>query len=59
MKHYLDKSLEDCSESVLFAIKKKNSCMSLKTQHLQFLDIRCYLAPNYSMMHSSKHINVN
>ena len=22
--------------------------MSLKTQHLQFLDIRCYLAPNYS-----------
>ena len=22
--------------------------MSLKTQHLQFLDIRSYLAPNYS-----------
>ena len=22
--------------------------MSLKTQHLQFLDVRSYLAPNYS-----------
>ena len=32
-------------ESVSFSIKKANSYMSLKTQHLQFLDIRSYLAP--------------
>ena len=48
MKQYLHKSLEDCGESVSFSIKKANSYMSLKTQHLQFLDIRSYLAPNYS-----------
>jgi hypothetical protein len=48
MKQYLHKSLEDCGEIVSFAIKKANSYMSLKTQHLQFLDIRSYLAPNYS-----------
>ena len=48
MRQYLHKSLEDCGESVSFAIKKANSYMSLKTQHLQFLDIRSYLAPNYS-----------
>ncbi len=48
MKQYLHKSLENCCESVSFAIKKANSYMSLKTQHLQFLDVRSYLAPNYS-----------
>ena len=48
MKQYLHKSLEDCGESVSFAIKKANAYMSLKTKHLQFLDIRSYLAPNYS-----------
>ena len=48
MKQYLHKSLEDNGESVSFSIKKANSYMSLKTQHLQFLDIRSYLAPNYS-----------
>jgi hypothetical protein len=48
MKQYLHKSLEDYGESVSFSIKKANSYMSLKTQHLQFLDIRSYLAPNYS-----------
>ncbi len=48
MKQYLHTSLEDCGESVSFAIKKANSYMSLKTQHLQFLDIRSYSAPNYS-----------
>ena len=48
MKQYLHKSLEDCGETVSFAIKKANAYMSLKTQHLQFLDIRSYLAPNYS-----------
>ncbi len=36
-----------CGEEVSFIIKK-NAYMSLKTQHLQFLDIRSYLAPNYS-----------
>ena len=48
MKQYLHKSLEDCGEIVSFAIKKANAYMSLKTQHLQFLDVRSYLAPNYS-----------
>jgi len=48
MKQYLHKSLEDCGEEVAFTIKKANSYMSLKTQHLQFLDVRSYLAPNYS-----------
>ncbi len=48
MKQYLHKSLEDCGEEVSFTIKKANAYMSLKTQHLQFLDIRSYLAPNYS-----------
>ena len=48
MKQYLHKSLEAFGETVSFAIKKANSYMSLKMQHLQFLDIRSYLAPNYS-----------
>jgi hypothetical protein len=48
MKQYLHKSLEDCGEFVSFSIKKANSYMSIKTQHLQFFDIRSYLAPNYS-----------
>ena len=48
MKQYLHKSLEDCGEIISFAIKKANAYMSLKTQHLQFLDVRSYLAPNYS-----------
>ena len=48
MKQYLHKSLEDCGEEVSFTIKKANSYMSLKSQHLQFLDVRSYLAPNYS-----------
>ena len=48
MKHYLHKSLEDNGEFVSFSIKKANSYMSLKTQHLQFLDIHSCLAPNYS-----------
>jgi hypothetical protein len=48
MKQYLHKSLEDRGEEVSFTIKKANAYMSLKTQHLQFLDIRSYLAPNYS-----------
>ena len=46
MKQYLHKSLEDCGEVVSFAIKKANAYMSLKTQHLQFLDVRSYFAPN-------------
>ena len=48
MKQYLHKSLEDYGESVSFSIKKANSYMSLKTQHLQFLDIRSYPAPNHT-----------
>ena len=48
MKQYLHKSLNDVGETVSFAVKKANSYMSLKTQHLQFLDVRSYLAPNYS-----------
>jgi hypothetical protein len=48
MKQYLHKSLEDCGEEVSFTIKKANAYMSLKSQHLQFLDVRSYLAPNYS-----------
>jgi len=48
MKQFLHKSLEDCGEEVSFTIKKANAYMSLKTQHLQFLDVRSYLAPNYS-----------
>ncbi len=48
MKQYLHKPLEDYGESVSFAIKKANSYMSFKTRHLQFLDFRSYLAPNYS-----------
>ena len=48
MKHYLHKALNICGENVEFAIKKMSSYMSLKTEHLQFLDIRSYLAPNYS-----------
>ncbi len=31
MKQYLHKSLEDCSEEVLFAIQKANAYMSLET----------------------------
>ena len=58
MKKYLHKSLNDVGETVTFAIKKANSYMSLKTQHLQFLDIRSYLAPNYSYDALLKHINV-
>jgi hypothetical protein len=42
MKQYLHKSLEDCGEEVSFAVKRANAYMSLKTQHLQFLDIRRY-----------------
>jgi hypothetical protein len=48
MKQYLHKSLEDCGEEVSSTIKKANAYMCLKTQHLQFLDVRSYLAPNYS-----------
>ena len=48
MKKFLHKALEDHGEFVSFSIKKANSYMSLKTKHLQFLDIRSYLAPNYS-----------
>ncbi len=48
MQQILHKSLEDCGEEVSFAIKKANAYMSLKTQQLQFLDFRSYLAPNYS-----------
>ena len=48
MKHYLHKALNICGENVEFAIKKMSSYMSLRTEHLQFLDIRSYLAPNYS-----------
>ena len=48
MKKYLHKSLNDIGDKVLFAIKKANSYMSLKTPHFKFLDIRSYLAPNYS-----------
>ena len=48
MKQYLHKSLLNYGQVVDFAIKKANAYMSLKSQHLQFLDIRSYLAPNYS-----------
>ena len=48
MKQYLHNSLNTYGETVDFAIKKMNSYMSLKTQHLQFLDIRSYLAPDYT-----------
>ena len=48
MKQYLHKSLNDIDETVSFAIKKANSYMALKTPHFKFLDIRSYLAPNYS-----------
>ena len=48
MKQYLHKSLKDIDETVSFAIKKSNSYMALKTPHFKFLDIRSYLAPNYS-----------
>jgi hypothetical protein len=48
MKQFLHKSLEDCGEEVSSTIKKANAYMSLKAQHLQFLDIRSYLAPNHS-----------
>ena len=48
MKQYLHKSLNNYSQKVDFAIKRTNTYMSLKTENLQFLDIRSYLAPNYS-----------
>ena len=48
MKQYLFKSLDILNENVQFSIKKANSYMSITTNHLQFLDIRSYLAPNYS-----------
>ena len=48
MKQYLHKSLADINETVSFAIKTANSYMALKTTHFKFLDIRSYLAPNYS-----------
>jgi hypothetical protein len=48
MKQFLHKSFEDCGEEVSFTIKKANAYMSLKTQRLKFLDVRSYLAPNYS-----------
>jgi hypothetical protein len=47
MKHYLHKSLHDIGETVSFAIKNANSYIALKTQHLKFLDIRSYIAPDY------------
>ena len=47
MKQYLHKSLEDCDEEASFTMKKANAYMSLKTQHLQFLDVRSYLAPYF------------
>ena len=47
MKQYPHKSLEVCGETVSFSIRKADSYMSLKTQHLQFLRIRSDLAPNY------------
>ena len=48
MKKYLHQSLNKYGQNVEFAIKRSNSYMSLKTNNLQFLDIRSYLAPNYS-----------
>jgi hypothetical protein len=48
MKRFLHKSLDDHGKTVSFSIKKSKTYMSLRTQHLQFLDIRSYLAPNYS-----------
>jgi hypothetical protein len=48
MKQYLHKLLGECGETVSFALKKANSYMSLKTQYLQFADIRSYLEPRYS-----------
>ena len=48
MKQYLHQSLTNYSQKVDFAIKRTNTYMSLKTENLQFLDIRSYLAPNYS-----------
>ena len=48
MKQYLHQSLNNYSQKVDFAIKGTNTYMSLKTENLQFLDIRSYSAPNYS-----------
>ena len=48
MKHYLHKSLDYFNETVSFSIKKANSYMALSIEHFKFLDIRSYLAPNYS-----------
>jgi len=48
MKKCLHKSLKKYDQEVEFAIKRPTSYMSLKTDNLQFLDIRSYLAPNYS-----------
>jgi hypothetical protein len=48
MKQYLFKSFNNINQTVSFSIKKANSYMSIKTDNLQFLDIRSYLAPNYS-----------
>ena len=35
-------------EPVLFTVKKNNNHMCIKTEHLKFLDITNYLAPNFS-----------
>ena len=48
MKKYLHRSLNNYSQNVDFAIKRTNTYMSLKTENLQFLDIRSYLAPDFS-----------
>ena len=48
MKHYLHKSLDYFNETVSFSIKKANSYMALSTEHFKFLDVRSYLAPDYS-----------
>jgi hypothetical protein len=47
MKRYPHKFLEVRGEIVLFSIRKADSYMSLKTQHLQFLHLRSDLALNY------------
>ena len=48
MKQYLHQSLNNYEQNVDITIKRTNTYMSLKTENLQFLDIRSYLAPNYS-----------
>ena len=56
IKTYLVKSLKEAN-GIQYVIKKSNALMCIKTEKLIFLDIRNYLAPNYSYSNYIKAYN--